>query len=73
MQNPLTLAWRERGSQETFLLSANNLKGSCNQVGVGFFSQVRSDTLRGNGLVLCQGRFRLDTGDNLFTERVVRH
>jgi len=25
-----------------------------------------------NGLRLCQGRFRLDIGENVFTERVVR-
>lgn len=50
------------------------LTGGCGQMGIGLFSQVAGDRIRGNGLRLCQERLRLrlDIRKNCYTTRVVR-
>jgi len=54
------------------------LKGAFRESRIGLFywwigGLVTGDRMRGNGLKLCQGKFRLDIRKNFFTEKVVKY
>jgi len=49
------------------------LKGAYEDDGDRLFSRACSDSPRGNGFKLKEGRFRLDIRKNFFTKTVVRH
>ena len=53
--------------------SLQYLKGAYKKAGEGFFRRACSDSTRGDGFKLEEGRFRLDIRRKFFTVGVMRH
>ena len=49
------------------------MEGAYSESGVGLFSLVTGDKMRGNSLKLRQGKVRLDVRKHFLTERMVKH
>ena len=62
-----------RRVREDLITFYNYLEGGCDEVCVGLFSQVTNKNMRGNGLSLCKGKFRLKKKKKFFSKRMIRY
>jgi len=63
----------KRRLQGDLVAAFQYLKRVYKKGGEGLFTRTCSDSTRGNGFKLKEGRFKLDTRKKFFTLRVVRH
>ena len=62
-----------RRLQSDLIAAFQYLKGASKKAGEGLFTSACSDSTRGYGFKLKEGRFGLDIRKKFFTVRVVRH
>jgi len=67
--SPVRKGWDSWGCSAAF----QYLKGTYKKAGEGLFTRARSDSTRGNGFKLKEGRFKSNIRKKFFTMRVVRH
>jgi len=63
----------KRRLQGDLIVAFQYMKGAYRKARKGLFIRACSDSARGNGFNLEEGRFRLDITKKFFTLRVVRH